>query len=177
MVARYASLALLAAGLVLAQPQPPGPPLACGGGVTVLLNGAPLSAGCVLNIKAGTGIIATPAANPAIGGTDLSFSYNTALIPTHDTIHANENFCDSTNGTVFYTCNLPNKALVALARGNVFLLAADTACASGCSLRIDGVGQSPITIKQADGVTDPNGLLVAGQARWVWFDGKIFRLL
>lgn len=76
-----AALALATALVAAAQPQPPGQPLACGGGVTVLLNGAPLSTGCVLNIKAGNGILATPMANPAIGGTDLSFSYNSALVP------------------------------------------------------------------------------------------------
>ena len=170
-----AALALATALVAAAQPQPPGQPLACGGGVTVLLNGAPLSTGCVLNIKAGNGILATPMANPAIGGTDLSFSYNSALVPTHDQVHANENFCDSLNGTTLYTCKLPNKALLAYARGNTFLLAVDTTCAAGCSVNIDTVG--PISIKQSDGTTDPGGLLIAGQAKWIWYDGKIFRLM
>ena len=174
MVARIALL-ITAVVALRAQPSAPGQPLACGGGITVLLNGVPLSAGCVLNIKAGSGIVATPAANPAIGGTDLSFSYNTALIATHDTTHSNENFCDSTNGTTLYACKLPNKALLAYARGNTFFLAVDVTCAASCTVNIDTVG--PISIKQSDGTTDPGGLLIAGQGKWIWYDGKIFRLM
>lgn len=161
--------------IVKAQPQPPGQPLICGGGVTILLEGMPLASGCVLNIKAGPGILATPQANPAIGGTDLSFGYNTALIPTHDQAHANENFCESTNGTSLYTCKLPNKALLAYQRGQTFLLVVDAPCIAGCSVNIDKVG--PKALKQDDGLTDPGNTLLTGRARWIFYDGTIFRLL
>jgi hypothetical protein len=160
---------------VYAQPAPPGQPLICGGGITVLLEGNPLASGCVLNIRAGSGIVATPAADPAIGGTDLMFSYNTILIPTHDQIHANENYCESSNGTPQYTCKLPDKALLVYQRGQEFLLVIDTPCPAGCTLNIDSVGVR--SIKQSDGATDPGALIVAGQATRVWFDGTVFRLI
>jgi hypothetical protein len=175
MVARVASLALLGALALEPQPSTPGQPLACEGAVSVLLNGAPLSSGCVLNIKAGNGIIALATADPAIGGTDLSFAYNSALVPTHDTIHADENYCESSNGTIVYTCKLPNKALLTYQRGQEFLVVTDATCAASCSLNIDILG--PKAIKQADGLTDPGGLLIAGQARLIWYDGTVFRLM
>lgn len=161
---------------VFAQPASPGQPLACGGGVTVLLNGKSLSTGCVLNILAGNGIIATPRADPAIGGTDLSFSYNPVLIPTHDQIHNDENYCNSTNGTTLYTCSLPNKALTSgYVLGMMFLLNVDATCAASCMLNIDGNGVKTIT--KSDGMTAPGGALIAGQAKLIWYDGTIFRLM
>lgn len=165
-------------GLTYAQPSTPGQPLACGGGVTVLLNGAPLASGCVLNIQAGSGIVATPKADPAIGGTDISFSINTAVVPTHDTIHANELYCSSTNGTPAYTCNLPAKALTSLNVGSMFLLDVDATCAAACTLAIDpGVNIPAKSIKKADGTSDPQGSLIVGQAKLVWYDGNVFRLM
>lgn len=157
------------------QPAPPGQATACAGGVTILLAGKPLSAGCVLNILPGNGIIATPSADPAIGGTDLSFSYNSALIPTLDTEHANPNYCKSTNGTPAYTCKLPVKQLVEYTEGQAFLLNVDQACSAGCTLAVDLLPSR--TIKNSDGVTDPNGALIPGRAQWVWFDGTIFRMV
>ena len=32
-------------------------------------------------------------------------------------------------------------------------------------------------IKRIDGTTDPGGALLAGQPRWIFFDGKVFRLM
>jgi hypothetical protein len=175
MVVHLASLAFLTALALGAQPTPPGPPLACGGAVTILLNGVPLSSGCVLNLTAGFGVIVTAAANTGIGGTDLSFSYNSALIPTHDTIHANENYCESTNGTTGYTCQLPDKTLTVYSRGQLFLIVVDATCVTNCTLNINTVGRT--SIKRADGTTDPGGLLIAGQARLIWYDGTVFRLI
>ena len=106
---------------------------------------------------------------------DCTPSFNTALIPTHDTIHANENYCASSNGTTGYTCSMPDKALPAYALGQAFLLNVDATCASSCSLNIDGLGMK--SIKKKDGVTDPAGTLIAGQAQWVWYDGTVIRLM
>jgi hypothetical protein len=33
------------------------------------------------------------------------------------------------------------------------------------------------SIKKKDGVTDPAGSLVAGQAQLVWYDGTVIRLM
>jgi hypothetical protein len=97
------------------------------------------------------------------------------LIPTHDTIHANEIYCASSNGTTGYTCSMPDKALVVYSVGQMFLLNVDTTCAAACSLNIDSVGVK--SIKKKDGVTDPGGVLIAGQAQFVWYDGTLLRLL
>lgn len=164
--------------IVFAQPpSTPSTPQACAGGVTILLNGSPLSSGCVLNLQAGTGVIAQPAADPSIGGTDIVFSVNTALVSTHPSVQNNELLCASANGTTAYTCLMTTSALTAYQKGQTFLLLVDTTCSSSCTLSINNVTATPVSVKQADGVTDPTGTLVAGQARWIWYDGTIFRLM
>jgi hypothetical protein len=157
---------------VRAQPQPPGQALACGGGITVLLDGKPLSTGCVVNIKSGNGVIAIAVPNQEIGGTDISFSFNSALMTTHDAAHANENYCASLNGTSFYTCKLPNKALLTYQAGQVFLLNPDVPCSGNCSVSVDDLG--PKNLFGKDGVTTAN---FPAEAQWIWYDGKIMRLL
>lgn len=174
----FASVILgTAAIIVSAQPSAPNAPLACGGGITVLLNGSPLSSGCVLNIKAGSGIIATPLADPAIGGTDLSFAVNSAIVPYWTSLQRNPFFLQSVNGTTAYTASLPNSVLQSgYQRGMAFLLLVDTPCSTGCTLNIDSNGVA--AIKQADGTTDPaTGQLPAGQPKWIWYDGTVWRLV
>ena len=106
---------------------------------------------------------------------NCSSSYNTAFIATHDTVHSNENFCNSTNGTTAYTCRLPFKALTSYQAGMVFLLTVDAPCTTACSMNIDNVGL--VSIKKPDGTTDPGGAIVAGQPQWIFYDGKVFRLV
>ena len=175
-------LAVVLAWLALAivtnlhgQPPAPGTPIAATASVGILVGGKPIAAEPNINFASGNGILEVALDNPAAARVDVTPGFNTALIPTHDTVHANENFCDSTNGTTLYTCKLPNKALLAYQRGETFLLVPDATCVAGCSVNIDTVG--PISLKQSDGSTDPAGLLIAGQAKWIWFDGKIFRLM
>jgi hypothetical protein len=151
---------------IFAQPTPPAQPQACAGGVTVLLEGQPLASGCVLNLKAGPGIIATPKADPTIGGTDLIFGYNTATMATLDEVHANVNYLVSSNGTPACTASLStpgNKALTVYQAGELFLLNADAACTS---LNIDNVGARTFV-----------GTLTPGTAKLIWFDGTVFRLV
>lgn len=108
-------------------------------------------------------------------------TYNTALIATHDTVHNNELFCDSTNGTTLYTCSLPNKALNAYQTGQVFLLRVDTTCSAACSIIVDSAvasgGANGVSIKLNDGVTDPGGALVAGVPQWIFYNGTVFILI
>ena len=106
---------------------------------------------------------------------NCSSSYNSAFIATHDTVHENENFCNSTNGTTAYTCGLPFKKLGSYQTGMTFLLSADAPCPASCTVNIDGVGA--LNIKRADGTTDPGGLIAAGQPQWIFYDGKVFRLV
>jgi hypothetical protein len=180
-VAGFAAVCFWCSLQAMAQaPGTPGSPQTCAGAVTILLNGQALAnavSGCVLNIKAGTGIIATPAADRAIGGTDISFSVNSALIPTMPQIEQDVIFCDSHQGTAQYACQLPY-AITTIQRGMEVLLAIDTACSTNCSLLLSQL-PAAISIKQADGSTDPMGtgfLGTAGQAGRIWFDGTVFRL-
>jgi hypothetical protein len=144
-------------------------------GLNIALNGTAEGTQATLNFISGTGIVQSCVNNAGASRVDCTPSFNTALIPTHDTIHANESYCASSNGTTSYTCSMPDKALLAYSVGQVFLLNVDTTCASSCSLNIDGVGV--ITIRQKDGVTAPAGTPVAGQAVFVWYDGTVIRLM
>jgi hypothetical protein len=144
-------------------------------GVNVALNGTTQGTQPTLNFISGTGIVQACTNNAGASRVDCTPSFNTALIPTHDTIHANESYCASSNGTTGYTCSMPDKALMSYGVGQAFLLNVDTTCASSCSLNIDGLGVK--TIKEKDGLTDPTGTLVAGQAQFVWYDGTIIRLM
>lgn len=176
----YALWAIAALGLMrtltLGQaPAPPGAPIAATATVGILVNGQPIGATPNINFAPGNGMLWVVSNDPKLSAVDIEPGYNTALIATHDTVHYNETFCDSTNGTTLYTCKLQNKALTFYQRGEMFLLSVDTTCAAGCSLNVDNIG--PIAIKQADGLTDPQGTLIAGQARLVWYDGGIFRLI
>jgi hypothetical protein len=70
---------------------------------------------------------------------------------------------------------MPDKALASYSAGEMFLLNVDTTCASACTLNIDTLGV--ITVKEKDGLTDPTGTLVAGQAQLIWYDGTVMRLM
>jgi hypothetical protein len=142
--------------------------------ITIQVNGIVAGAETALNLIPGTGIGWNCVDNVGVA-INCTPSYNGALIPTHDTIHANESYCKSSNGTAGYTCSMPNKALTAYQEGQMFLLNPDTTCATTCTLNIDTIGV--ITITRKDGLTAPGGALVAGQAQPIWFDGAIFRLV
>jgi hypothetical protein len=133
--------------MVEAQPAAPGAPSACAGGVTVLLNGKPLSTGCTLNIVAGTGVIATPKADPAIGGTDISFAADLAYLQTlqgdeSGTVHT----LNATSGDspgVTYIASL-NPAMAQYTSGQLFVLFPDVPTQAGANLNIGGLG--PVAI-------------------------------
>lgn len=144
-------------------------------GVNIALNGTTQGTQATLNFISGTGIVQSCSNNAGASRVDCTPSFNTALIPTHDTVHANESYCASSNGTTVYTCSMPDKALLSYSIGQVFLLTVDSTCASSCSLNIDTLGAK--SIKKKDGVTDPTGALVAGQAQFVWYDGTVIRLM
>jgi hypothetical protein len=143
--------------------------------LNVLVNGQPVGARNTLNLIPGNGVMHACADNPGQQRVDCTPSFNTALIPTHDTLHANENYCASTNGTFLYTCRLPNKALTSYSAGMTFVLTVDVDCAASCSLNIDNMGLK--NIKKIDGTTDPGGALVARQPQWIFYDGTVFRLM
>jgi hypothetical protein len=143
--------------------------------LTVQVNGNPVGAESTLNLIPGGGILQVCADSQYQHRIDCTPSVNTAVIATHDTIHANENYCASTNGTMAYTCRLPNRPLTSYSAGMTFVLSVDNDCSANCSLNIDGLGA--ISIKKNDGDHDPGGALRAGAPQWVFFDGKVFRLV
>jgi hypothetical protein len=144
--------------------------------VTVEVGARAVGTRGALNLESGNGILQNcrdeGAANNRITCVP---SYNSALISTHDSVHNNENYCFSTNGTTQYTCRMPYKAVTAYQTGMAFVLFVDATCSAFCSLNIDSVG--PVNIKKSDGSIDPGGALVAGEPQWVFYDGKVFRLM
>lgn len=149
------------------------PPAATVAGIVVGQDNIPKGTFTHVFLDGGTGVI-MPCKSSGDSIT-CSPTSDTSLIPTHATIHENENYLVSTNGTTGYTATAPKKLLERYSEGMAFLLKVDATCVTACTLEIDA--QGPVTIKRSDGLTDPNGLLVAGRAQWVWFDGKIFRLM
>src|SRR5580693_7362420 len=143
--------------------------------LNVQVDGKPVGAKSTLNLIPGNGIMHACVDNRIQQRVDCTPSFNTAVIPTYDTIHANVNYCASENGTPQYTCRMPSSALTAYRAGMTLVLNADVDCSSACALNIDNVGLK--SIKRADGTTDPGGALTAGQPQWVFYDGNVFRLM
>jgi len=82
---------------------------------------------------------------------------NTAVVATHDQVHAGENICASHNGSTAYTCSLigPNggKVLASYTPWMPLTVIPDVPCSTtaNCTVNVDGVGA--ITLKAADGTT------------------------
>lgn len=173
----YALLILAVA--LFAQPPAPGGAAVATATINVLLNGKLIGSTPILNFEpnssAPSGVLGSCAPNPTLGSIDCGFNINSVLTATLDQVHANQLFCDSTNGTTQYTCTMPSKALLAYARGNAFLLAVDTTCTTGCSVNVDSLGA--LNLYQSDGMNTASGTPVAGGAAWVWYDGKLLRLM
>ncbi|HTW63984.1 MAG TPA: hypothetical protein VME17_05175 [Bryobacteraceae bacterium] len=129
-----------------------------------------------LNLNPGAGVLEACTDDGATANRiTCTPSFNSSIISTHDTVHTNENFCTSTNGTTQYTCHLPYKALTSYQTGMTFVLDTDAPCTASCSLNIDSVGA--VSIKRSDGKTDPGPALAAGEPQWVFYDGNVFRLM
>lgn len=144
-------------------------------GIGVQVGGRSVGTRGALNLESGNGIFETCRDDAAANRITCVPSFNSAVVASHDSVHANENYCLSGSGTTDYTCKLPNRAIAAYQTGMTFLLVADATCTTHCSLSVDTLGQ--VTIKKSDGVSDPKGALVAGQPQWVFYDGRVFRLM
>jgi hypothetical protein len=144
--------------------------------VTVQVGGSSIATRGALNLEPGNGVLeACRDEGASVNRITCAPSFNSAVIPTHDTVHNNENYCFSTSGTPDYTCRAPFKAITAYQPGMAFVLVADAPCTSACTLNIDSAGT--VNIKRSDGLTDPGGALSAGEPQWVFYDGRVFRLL
>ncbi len=141
--------------------------------LTIQVDGRKVGAESKLNFKTGNGII--QACTDIDGRVECAPSFNSAVIATHDTVHANENYCFSSNGSAAYTCRMRYKTLTGYNAGMTFLLVVDAACDKSCTLNIDN--QGPVSIKMIDGTTDPRGTVLPGQPQWIFYDGSVFRLM
>jgi hypothetical protein len=144
--------------------------------VTVQVDGKLIGTRGALNIESGNGIVEVCRDEGSVKNRiTCTPSYNSALISTHDSVHNNEHFCFSSNRTTQYTCSLPYKTIAAYQTGMTFVLVSDATCRTSCTLNIDSLGI--VQIKMNDGTTDPRGALKAGEPQWVFYDGRVFRLM
>jgi hypothetical protein len=159
-------LAILFLGLALAA--------ACAQNITVQVGGKPVGSGTTLNFESGSGIIQS--CHPD-GGTRITCtpSYDSAVVPNRDAVHGTQNYCSSTSRSTTYQCRISNGTLATYSVGMTFVLVVDVPCAAMCSLDVDALG--PVIIKRSDGASDPGGTLAPGQPQWVFYDGKVFRLM
>lgn len=138
--------------------------------VNFQISGGALGTGGTFNIVPGSGMLVGTTFSGGVA--TYTPAFNSALIPTHDTVHGNENFCHSTNGTTSFTCSMPNKALTAYALGQHFDLVTDTATATTGTINIDGLGA-----KTLDDATCASGIstgIAANQMYGVWYNGSLF---
>ena len=100
-------------------------------------------------------------------------AFNPALIPTHDTVHADENYQASSNGTTAMTTVSPDKALTTYTAGQCFDFVTDTS--NPVSINVDGLGAKVLTL--GDGATvPPAGAVLAQYPFTACYDGTVFRL-
>jgi hypothetical protein len=88
---------------------------------------------------------------------------------------------DSTGSASAYVCstNPVPVAGTSWVRGTIIWFVPGTSNSGACTLKPDGSGGplSPVSIKKADGSTDPGaGTVVAGQPYSLFFDGTVLRL-
>ncbi len=121
----------------------------------------------------GTGITQACADNAGANRVDCTTAINTATVPTHATIHANENFPVLTSaGVTALSYTSANAALSAYSNGMCFDFYTDTA--NPASVNIDGLGPKAIT--EHDGTTPlPAGMINAGRYFHSCYDGSVFR--
>jgi hypothetical protein len=180
-VMMLAGPSLICYAILHAQPPAPGGAAIATNTITVLLGGQLIGSAPILNFQptsnaaVPSGIVMSCVSDPALMSIDCNTNVNSVRQPTIDQVHHNLNFLQSTNGTTLYTAKAPGSALTSYQLGDTWLLDVDTTCSGSCGLNIDGIGVIDIT--QQDGSTAPTGQLIAGQARWIWFDGTVFRLV
>ena len=109
-----------------------------------------------------------------------TLSLNTAVLVTNFNASAGKPwYCKSSGSDPInaYTCSLnAAAALTSYTDGMFLLLNAGTTNTGPSTLNVDGVGLAAIL--QKDGASQLTaGQLAAGQAQWIWYDGRAFRLM
>jgi len=148
--------------------------VACAQNITVQVGGRAVGSGNTLNFESGNGIIQS--CHPDSGARiTCAPAYDSAVIAGREVIHGTHNYCLSATKSTSYECRISNSALTAYTAGLTFVLMVDVPCNAQCTLNIDALG--PVSVKRSDGALDPGGSLAAGQPQWVFYDGKVFRLM
>ena len=139
--------------------------------MNIALNGTTQGTQSTLNFNSGAGIVQSCTNNAGASRIDCAPSINTALIPTHDAIHSNENYQASSNGTTAMTTTSPDKALTAYQAGQCWDVITDTS--NPASLNIDGLGT--VALKLQDGNTSPyTGTILANRFFKLCYNGTSF---
>jgi hypothetical protein len=138
-------------------------------------NGTLVGSRSVLNLIAGVGVVNTISDT----GTQINLqqSVDTSVIPSKATAQSGAMFlCSSAGTSTAYTCGM-SPTLQTYTTGMVLAWKPNVNGAGGpTTLNVDTLGA--VTVKQADGVTDPASAdIVAGRLYNVWHDGTVFRLI
>ena len=140
-------------------------------GLNIAINGTTQGAQATLNFNSGTGIVQSCTNNIGASRMDCTPSVNSALIPTHDTVHNNENYQVSSNGTTAMTTTSQGKALPAYQAGQCWDVVTDTS--NPTSLNIDSLGA--LTLKLQDGATSPySGTVLSNRFFKLCYNGTSF---
>ena len=149
-------------------------------GLNIAVDGVAQGTQATLNFVSGNGITETCTNNSGASRVDCAPSLNTAFTLTNANAQANKPwFCNSTNGTIALTCSLNASAALTTYTTGMWLLVRSDTTSNGSTqptLNVDSVGLR--NIAQPDGSTIPAaGMITAGRAFWVWYDGAAFRLI
>jgi len=143
--------------LLFGQPAPPGQPQAASGTITVLVNGKPIATGGVLNLKSGSGVIAAASPNPALGGTDILFNADTAVML--DLAKAKTGALYSVigkfDGNNSFTGSADGPPITSYAIGQSFVFSPASPLVAGSLLNVDGIG--PLPLQTTPGVAVKGG--------------------
>ena len=127
-------------------PASPSQPQAASGTITALVNGVPIATGGTINLKSGTGVIASASPDPSIDGTDISFAAESAVMLERSADQAGIDraiVATSSGAGLKYTAStLP--ALANYTSGQVFVLTPDVPNQANATLDL---GPGPIAIQ------------------------------
>lgn len=146
-----------------------------GGTLAVDTSGTLVGSRNVINLIGGVGMVNTLSDT----GTQINIqqSVDTSVIPSKAAAQSGAMWlCNSAGSSSAYTCGLA-PTLQSYTTGMVLSWKPNVSGAGGVTtLNVDTLGA--VSVKQADGVTDPTGAdIVAGRLYNVWHDGTVFRLM
>ena len=146
-----------------------------GGSLAIDNNGTLVGSRAVMNLIGGVGVVNTISDTGA--QINVQQSVDTSVIPSKATAQSGAmSLCSSAGTSTAYTCGL-SPTLQGYTAGMVLAWKPNVNGAGGATtLNVDTLGT--VTVKQADGVTDPTSAdIVAGRLYNVWHDGAVFRLM